>query len=471
MKMGAMGPVAGAFYRSNGEFDLICGPVGSGKTTAAALRVMRHAYEQTPDADGIARTRCAVVRNTRRQLQDTTIKTWREIFPDDEYGAFQVTAMVHHWKFKPRGLAHFIDCEVVFRALDDASDVRNLLSAEYSFCWFNETREIDQEIITHMARRVGRFPANSCTYFGMFGDTNSFDTLHYLYDRFVLQDIKGWTMFKQPGGLDKGAENIENLPGGREYYERAVRDYAPHDADVFVHNLHVSSRAGKPVFASYNDGVHAKTFEIDQRAALSIGYDNSGVNPAAAIGYRTSSGQWRIVAESIGEDVSVEVHAQNLKRFLAMQFPLNPIARVTCDPSSGARGPQDISAERVLRQVFAGIPVLKARTNDPQTRIQAVDGRFRTMINGGPAILIHTDCKVLRKACISEYAYRRLKLTGRGDQYADEPNKNHPFSDVADSLEYLLLGGGEIGSTTGTLLKDSFVLGCEKRNRQIRKGF
>jgi len=455
------GPVAGAFYRSNNEFDIIMGPVGSAKTTAAAMRLMRHAYQQKPDPDGVARTRFAVVRNTRRQLNDTTIKTWREWFPDDQYGAFRETAMSHHWQFKPKDLGHTIDCEVVFRALDDASDKVNLLSAEYTGAWFNEAREIDSEIILHMLRRVGRFPANRCTYFGCWGDTNAFDTLSFLYEKFVLSDIPGWKLFKQPGGLDRAAENVENLPGGREYYVRAAAQLPAHECAIYVHNQHVSSREGKPIFASYVDTYHSAAFEYDRSAPLYVGCDNSGVNPAAVIGQKTHTGQWRICAELTGQDTSISVFAQNLKRFIATAFPLGVVAKITVDPSGDARGPQDISAERVLRQTFSGVPVVKARTNDPATRIEAVDKRLRENILGGPSMLIHPSCRILRKACISEYHYRKLKLSGRGDQYAEQPDKNHPYSDVADALQYLMLGGGEGAGVAGA--PDDFAKACAAR--------
>ena len=158
MEIKPFGPIAGEFIQDNSEVSVIVGPVGSAKTTAACIRLNRHAYEQQPDSDGVARTRFAIVRNTRRQLLDTTLKTWFKVFPEDIYGPFQRTAMTHHWQFKPKGADYRIDAEFVFRALDDEADVTNLLSAEYTGAWFNEVREINQDILVHMGRRVGRYP-------------------------------------------------------------------------------------------------------------------------------------------------------------------------------------------------------------------------------------------------------------------------------------------------------------------------
>lgn len=443
------GPIAGEYIQdATNRAIVIVGPVGSAKTTASCVKAAKHAYSQQPDSDGIARVRVAVVRNTRRQLLDTTIKTWLQVFPEAEYGAFQNTAMTHRWQFKPKGLDYAVDAEFIFRALDDEADVTNLLSAEYTFAYFNEVREINEEIITHMGRRVGRFPGGDrCTYRGWFGDTNSYGVQHHLYQKLVIDARPGWKLYKQPGGLDPDAENIENLPGGRQYYLDALSDYSPSDADVYVHCKWAASRHGKPVWISYNDTAHCAPVRLDRNAPLLIGYDNSGVNPAAVIAQKSNTGQWLIAREFCGEDIPIKPHAEALKRYIAAEFPGYAIGRITCDPSSVARDAQAMSGDRILRDVFRGVPVIKARTNDPSTRIEAVDSTFRRMINGGPAVLIDPACKTLRMACLSEYKFKKLKVPG--EQYSEEPAKLHPWSDVADALQYLMLGGGEGRAVVG----------------------
>jgi len=72
--------------------------------------------------------------------------------------------------------------------------------------------------------------------------------------------------------------------------------------------------------------------------------------------------------------------------------------------------------------------------------VETVNGLFRQMIGGHPALMIHPDCKMLRRACIDGYRYRKLKISG--NRYDDKPDKND-WSHVAEALQYLLLGGGE----------------------------
>lgn len=457
-----LGPIAGAFYLDNSDAACIMGPVGSAKTTAAALRIARHIYEQVPGPYGVSRSRWAIVRNTGPQLQDTTIKSWLKLFPENVYGRYESTKKIQRWRFVPRGMNKMIDAEIMFRALDDEDDVANLLSLELTGAWFNELREISPAITAHMGRRVGRYPGadlGGCTWRGWIGDTNPWPFTSEFHDMFVTNLRRGYAFFKQPGGMEPDAENLENLEQtpatlkfafndprrreqGRNYYVDALRDYSPEEADMYVHCKYGASRAGKPVFVSYNDNVHCKPFEFDKRLPLYIGYDSSGRNPAAVIAQKTPTGQWRIGYEFCESNMGMLQHSAELRRFVRGELTGYEVARITCDPASRAKDSTDLNAPMIVRKEFPGVQVLEARTNDIPTRIESVDKKFREMVAGEAALIIHPRCKILRAACISEYHFRRLKVSGK-ERYTEEPDKLHPYSDVADALQYLMLGGGE----------------------------
>ena len=462
MALNPLGPVASEFYLDNSEIAAIMGPVGSAKSTAAAMRLVRHAYGQAP-YHGIRYSRWAIVRNTGPQLTDTTIKTWLKLFPENIYGKFSVTTKTHRWRFKPQGSKELVDAEFIFRALDDEDDVANLLSLEVTGMWFNELREINTSILAHAGRRAGRFPGadlGGCTWRGWIGDTNPWAYTSDLHEMFVSDPRIGYKFFKQPGGMEPEAENLENLEQtpetvvlpwndprrrtqGRTYYINALRDFSKNDGDMYVHCKYGAERTGKPVFTSYDDNAHCTKFETLPGVALRIGYDNTGRHPAAVIAQRTPEGQWRVRYDFCGHDMGMKEHAAELRRFLAEKYPEgNQIERITCDPAGAAKDSGDLDMRMIVAFAFPGVSVVNARTNDPPTRIEAVDGAFRRLVNGEPAILIHPDCKTLRSACINKYKYRKLKVSGE-ERYTETPEKVTPYSDVADALQYLMLGGGE----------------------------
>ena len=69
--------------RSNARMRVLKGPVGSAKTTTSLFEIVRRAGEQEPNPrTGLRMTRALVVRNTARQLADTTIKSFLDWFPE-----------------------------------------------------------------------------------------------------------------------------------------------------------------------------------------------------------------------------------------------------------------------------------------------------------------------------------------------------------------------------------------------------
>jgi len=130
-------PTGKKFMECDAKMRVLMGPVGSGKSVTCSFEVIRRASLQKPDASGRRRSRWAIVRETARQLQDTTIKTFLDWFPPGPCGQFMRTTKTYLFKVGD------VEAEIMFRALDDADDVANLNSLELTGAWFNECRDID----------------------------------------------------------------------------------------------------------------------------------------------------------------------------------------------------------------------------------------------------------------------------------------------------------------------------------------
>jgi hypothetical protein len=229
----------------------------SGKSVTCCFEVVRRASMQAPGKDGKRRTRCAVVRETARQLQDTTMKTWLDWFPDGVCGRLMKTTKTYYLSVGD------VECEVMFRALDDADDVANLNSLELTFAWFNECRDIHPDIVDAMSKRIGRFPSSKDggpTWFGMWGDTNPPTMETWWYYQMEHLDPKDgvspnenkWAVYKQPSGRSALAENIDNLPDG--YYDTTGR--SDEYIRVFIDGEYGLSSAGMPVYKYFRPDYH-----------------------------------------------------------------------------------------------------------------------------------------------------------------------------------------------------------------------
>jgi len=75
---------------------------------------------------------------------------------------------------------------------------------------------------------AARFPSKmrgGPTWYGIFGETNSFSEDDAWYSRLELELNPNWGYFVQPGARDPGAENLENLQPN--YYARPDRKQHP----------------------------------------------------------------------------------------------------------------------------------------------------------------------------------------------------------------------------------------------------
>ena len=126
------GEVLRGFLRNEAFVRGIRGPVGSGKSVSNCIEILRRAGQQAPAADGIRYSKWAVVRNTNPELKTTTIATWLDWFPENEWGKFRWSPpYTHHIKKGD------IDLEVIFLPLDNPEDVKKLLSLEVTGIWVN----------------------------------------------------------------------------------------------------------------------------------------------------------------------------------------------------------------------------------------------------------------------------------------------------------------------------------------------
>jgi hypothetical protein len=430
----APGPVSEDFLFDDSFFRGLMGPFGSGKSTACIFEILRRAQEQRKGSDGKRRSRWAVIRNTYPELRTTTIKSWHQ----------WVSPQLGRWVDAGPPMHHIqtddIDLEVIFLALDRPQDIAKLLSMELTGAWINEAREIPKAVLDGLTGRVGRYPSvlmGGTEWSGIIADTNPPDNDHWWYKLAEEQKPKGWRFFKQPGGLDPAAENKDHLPA--DYYERQVAGKDPDWVKVYVHGEYGFVRDGKPVYPEFKDSLHVREFDLIKGLPIYVGID-FGLTPAATFAQKSAMGQWRVFSELATEDMGAVRFAEMLMGVMSDRYAGYSFAKVTGDPAGDTRAQTDeVTPFQILRS--RGIPANPAATNDFNKRRESVAVACSRLIDGEPGLIVHPQCQLLRKAMAGGYAYKRVQVSGE-EKFRDVPDKNH-YSHVAESLQYLLVGGGE----------------------------
>lgn len=436
--------------------DWIVGPVGSGKTTGIFFKLVYMAKLQQPGPDGIRRSRAVIVRNTLPQLKDTTLNSWFMWFKDGQAGTWQAT----NYKFILR--FDDVECEVLFRPLDTAEDIARVLSLEVTFAILDEFVQIPRAIVDALSARLGRYPSakdGGATNWGMWGASNP-DTednwwYEYLHNEKVVfkstgdedgdkmkramqagdqPDERIVTYFKQPGGFQEKAENLDNLPGGRGYYLNQAKDKKRAWVKQFIDAEWGFSASGMPVVASFNRDIHVakQPLQYNQFLELVIGVDPGLSGSGLVFTQEDLDGRLLVLGELVQENMGMErIVTDRLKPYLRRRFP---DAKVVIAPDPAA-------AQRSMTNERAVVDILKRHfevrieaNNRLPLRLDAIDYFATRLTEAGPALLVDPEeCPRLLRALSGGWRY--AVDTKRGVARGSEPEKNE-HSHVGDAFGY-----------------------------------
>jgi len=473
------------FIASEDFISLIVGPVGSTKTTAGIFKIVYHAKRMAACRDGIRRSRAVWVRNTREQLRDTSIPDFVKWFPDGVAGNYLKTEYKFTLKFDD------VECEILFRGLDDSNDVRRLLSLQASFAIFDEFREINSDIFEVMQGRLGRYPDgmmvphrpewgvdskgnpiqgcvtdDGASNKHAWGMSNPPDMDTY-WETFLTEPPANAKCFFQPSGFAPDADWLPLLPS--DYYVNLAEGKTEDWVDVYINAKFGRSLAGQPVHRSFRLEWHVAKeplraisnritpFSDAMAYPLLIGVD-FGLKPAAVIGQLDLRNRLLVLACIATSDMgALRLIRERLKPMLATKFPGIPQI-VIGDPAGQQRAQSD---ERSVFDIFKneGFRIIPARSNMIATRIGAVDNYLTRQIDGGPAVLIDPSCKELIAALRGKYHYA---ISTKGE-VAPSPKKDMA-SNIADAFQYLclhadhgLVGGGKVGVVARPVKRVNFM--------------
>lgn len=461
------GEVLTDYFWDRSRFACIQGPIGSGTSSASCHRIWRLACEQEADLDGVRRSRWIVARTTYKELRETTIKTWLDWFPENEWGTFiRAEPGFHHLKRDhPSGDKTKVDCEVIFLALPDPDVAESVLASyEITGFFYNECQFVEKPVIDELLSRCSRYPSMrlgpGATWFGGFADMNAPTEGHWVPymrgdiplpaemsddERTAFQKPEGWRFLVQPPGLietvidgkmvykpNPKAENQKHL---RESYFDKIAGKPKSWIDRRVLNKVGLFQAGKPVYPTFmeSDHVHPEDQEPKPGAHIIVGLD-FGRDPAAAF-LQDIGGQWTLLSELIGDNESASLFAPRVIKHLARNYP-GFTYQFWGDPR-GADHTQ--SEESTAYDVFRrnGMVVLPATSdNNVETRRSTVE----TALDRRNGFRINPSCTVAKRAFAGGYHYRKIK--GAPGLYAPSPLKNM-YSHIVEAVENALIGGGE----------------------------
>jgi hypothetical protein len=449
-------PTLRRFMRSDSFGRIAAGPVGSGKTTACVIELLRRAIQQAPAPDGYRWSRVAIVRQTLKQLKDTVLKDcslWLEGL--SQWRVSENTFLVEFGDVKS---------EWIFIPLEDASDQARLLSMQLTMAWISEAIECNFDILAPISGRIGRYPSGGRgvpTFSGIIADTNM-PAEETDWHRFMENLPPDWSLFRQPSGVSPQAENLDwllqtdatiklpvghpdRIAQGRRYYERFLEMYGSDHPWVkrFVYAEYGNDPSGEAVFrATFNRAFHVRDTMVVPGYNLILAQD-FGRNPWTLICQVDHLGRLLVHEEIAATNIGLEKHIeQNVRPRLYSGKYSGLKVVVVGDPSGVAKGTiSEESCFDALKRL--GLPAFPAPTNDIDKRLRAVEQLLGRQVNGGPALVINgAGCPMLVRAMNGGYRFKRHREGAL--RAVPEKFDVEGFSHVCDDLQYasLIVSGG-----------------------------
>ncbi|CAA0096193.1 Uncharacterised protein [Starkeya nomas] len=451
------GPIAEAFALDfHSLFKGIGGPVGGGKTTTCIFSSQAFSASMPTCLDGVVRSKGVVVRDSFRTLEKTTLASWFTWFPKDHpswtYTGGNDRPAVHTLRFRLPG-DRMLESVTEFVGIGDKRVEDILRGWEGSWAWMNEADLMVRDVLDYLTQRIRRYPSKRLLPPGIdppgqvMADFNMPDIDNWLHGseqhgRAGLVELKppGWAFYRQPGGLDRGAENLKNLP--RDYYQRMMEGKPDWWKRRFIDNLWGYSRFGTPVYPEFNDALHVAPRKLDPLPGIPIGIGtDAGMTPAAVIAQQMPNGQIRVLDELVpGHNCGPARFSEMLVALLMERYRGFDIRLAVGDPSAqfGADTEAGELAWLDIVSKALGRPVLPCFTNEPSLRFEGVRLRLTTLIDGQtPGLIVSPHCKKL----VQGFAYGYRFENQRKDPNAPfkEKAEKNDFSHPHDALQYLVL--------------------------------
>jgi hypothetical protein len=443
------------------------GPYGSGKTTAClqectrlAALVPRNRYDGVKYAVGL------VVRDTYRNLERNTLPSWsRLVGPVKQHGFKGGSGgepATHRFRYEvleqgPDGTRRqLVDLTMLFVAIGEHAVKEFMDGFEPSFVFLNGVDALPRDIIRFAKGRAGRFPDKESfedavrnlpadelaayirRYKHVLCDMNAPDMDNWAFKDFIENPKKGFGFFRQPGGRDPDAENIQNLDPA--YYDDMAEDEEEWWVRRYVDNKPGYSRSGEPVYDFFDDQKHVARHSLpfDPYRTLVVGMDTHR-SPAAVCLQKDSHGVIRILGECVPpRKEGARQFGKRLGDYLSERFPDARSIIGVADPSGGNQSEVDDDLcwiETVSNR--AKIDIIEATTNAWTPRYEALNKPMRDPIDTKRwgLIISGPDCPKLWRALMSGYQYEKKKANAEDGDTKDNPAKNQ-HSHVAEAAQY-----------------------------------
>ena len=423
---------------SDAKLRAYMGPAGCAKTTTGCADIMLRALLMPG-------TQWFVARRDYNDLLDTTMRTMVNILGNLPEGTLLDRQKMAPQKWWIRPMTVGKDGEepepstITFMGLSDYVG-----GYEFTGGFIDEADEVEKNNFYQMIGRLRAKPTPDFPdeNFGIGCAFNPPSMTHWLYTECTGLDVAG-NKKKEPSMVlfkPKPTENQRNLPKG--YYEQMAQTMSLELLQRYKDGQWGNTYPGEPVIRQFKASLHVKDKLAWSGGSVFRFWDFGYNRPAVLFAQVATDGRLQILGEYLGHHIEGTQFIETVRSQTALRFPN---ATVFVDYGDPAVAQHKDTGSMLALLNNAGVLMRYQRTPFDLS-IQLLRKRFETIIEGDPAIVIDSTCRVLIDGLAGGYHLKEDGVT---------PRKDGHFDHEIDALRYGVFNLFGVG--TSSLRPDQLV--------------
>ncbi len=392
---------ATAFHASIATDKLIVGGKGSGKTLAGIMEGIMLSTE-FPGNVGL------FARETLGELEEVVIDPLLTLLPKE---------LVRHWDKQRRRLELINDSLIYFRALDEHRKMKGLNLGWFDIDEVDSTREADWlELRGQLRRKHVRRVA--------IGQTNPTTIDHWIYDRFVRQNLPGYQYFVAPT-----KDNAANLPPG--YMDELYATMPDSWVKRYLEGQWGAIVSGERVWPEFSEKLHVYDKIVYNPSIVVVRSWDFGLKSAVVFSQQKDAMTIDFHREILHRRVMTETFAEEVVKFSQENFPgaifedHGDIAGLHTESTSG-RSPIDVASEVIGHRInYEEIPLRES--------LDLVRTKLSQNIMGEMAVRFHPSMRLAIEGMNGGYVFKKNR---DGTIMRDVPASDETFEHLMDPLRY-----------------------------------
>lgn len=261
-------------------------------------------------------------------------------------------------------------------------------------------------------------------------------------------------------------ENWANLP---EAYRASLESMPKAWQRKYLYGKAGFIPDGRPFYEGFREEIHVGEFSANNLKTFYGSWDFGFHHPSFTVHQIDDMGRWYVLAELLGNEITIKNFCQQVKAFINARFPEAKIWVHYGDPACMQHNDksEDTSWKVCKDEGFTII----CHQSTYRTRKEIIDRKLSTMVNGKPTMLVDKSCKILIDGMLGGYHYPERKPGQANNDNFEVPFRDGYYEHICNAMEYFAINMFRPVAKNDDKGRNSYRNRPRSSNKQVNAGF